>query len=109
MEIWVAIIGGGVGAAVVTVVGQLLTARQARKYQQADRRADDMEALKEGISWLLYDRILYLARKYIDRGWLSLEDLRVVKEQHRIYHDRLGGNGYLDKVMAAVEALPLKD
>lgn len=109
MEIVAAIIGGGVGAAVVTVVGQIIIAKQARKYQKEDRQADDMAALMEGISWLLYDRILYLARKYIDRGWLSLEDLRVVKEQHRIYHDRLGGNGYLDKVMAAVEALPLKD
>lgn len=109
MDVLIAIIGGGVGAAVVTVVGQIIIAKQARRFQQEDRRVDDMAALKEGISWLLYDRILYLSRKYIDRGWLSLEDLKVIKEQHRIYHDRLGGNGYLDKVMAAVEALPLHE
>lgn len=109
MDILIAIIGGGVGAAVVTVVGQLLTARQARKYRQEDKERDDIQALKDGVSWLLYDRILYLARKYLDRGYITLADLKIIKEQHRVYHDRLGGNGYLDKVMEAVEALPLKD
>lgn len=109
MDYIIAIIGGGVGAAIVTVIGNLLTAKQARRYREEDRERDDIQALKDGLSWLLYDRILYLARKHLERGTLSLDDLKIIKEQHRVYHDRLGGNGYLDKVMEAVEALPLKE
>lgn len=109
MDIIIAIIGGGVGAAVVTVVGQLLTARQARRYRLEDTESADVRALKEGMTWLMYDRILYLAKRYIERGIVSFEDYRILTEMHRVYHDKLGGNGYLDEIMASVRALPKED
>lgn len=114
MDYLIAIIGGGVGAALVSVVGALLLARQTRRYTLDDRTAaqagkeqEDIQALKDGMSWLLYDRVLYLARKHLERGAISLDDLKIIEEQHRVYHDKLGGNGYLGKVMEAVEALPI--
>lgn len=55
MDIIIAIIGGGVGAAVVTVVGQLLTARQMRRYAREDKRdalADEVRGLREDVDAL---------------------------------------------------------
>lgn len=55
MDILIAIIGGGVGAAVVTVVGQLLTARQMRRYAREDKRdalADEVRGLREDVDAL---------------------------------------------------------
>ena len=56
MDILIAIIGGGVGAAVVTVVGQLLTARQMRRYAREDKRdalADEVRGLREDVDALI--------------------------------------------------------
>lgn len=106
MDYIIAIIGGGVGAAIVSVVGALLTARQARKYAKEDSESEDVKALKEGMTWLMYDRILYLSKHYIAAGEITWEDLRILTEMHRVYHDRLGGNGYLDEIMRDVKALP---
>lgn len=55
MDILIAIIGGGVGAAVVTVVGQLLTARQMRRYAREDKRdelAEQVKGLREDVDAL---------------------------------------------------------
>ena len=60
MDILIAIIGGGVGAAVVSVIGSLILAKQNRKYQKEDKESADMTALKAGMKWLMYDRIRFL-------------------------------------------------
>jgi len=105
----IAIISGGVGAAIVSVVGSLLLARQAQRIKSEDTESADVKALKEGITWLMYDRILYLSKHYVAAGQISWEDLRILTEMHRVYHDRLGGNGYLDEIMRDVKALPKED
>lgn len=106
MDILIGIIGGGVGAAIVSVVGSLLLARQAQKYKTDDREREDIAALTEGMTWLMYDRILYLAKHHIAEGSVTFEEYRILSEMHRVYHDKLGGNGYLDEVMAEVRNLP---
>lgn len=109
MDILIAIIGGGVGAAVVTVVGQLLTARQARKYAKEDKETEELSALSDGVKWILYDRIKWLGLKYIEAGSVDFDDLRVLREMHNVYHLRLGGNGDLNKIMREVDSLPLRE
>ena len=109
MDILIAIIGGGVGAAVVTVVGQLLTARQARKYAKEDTETEELSALKQGMKWLLYDRIRFLGLAYIEGGAVDFDDRRVLREMHRVYHEGLGGNGDLAIIMRQVDDLPLKE
>lgn len=107
-EVVAAIVGGGVGAAIVTVIGQLLTARQARKYQAEDKEAADITALKAGMKWLMYDRIRFLGLKYVEEGVVDFDDRRTLREMHSVYHFGLGGNGDLDNLMATVDKLPLK-
>ena len=108
MDIVIAIIGGGVGAAFVTVIGQLLTARQARRYKQEDKESADITALKAGMKWLMYDRIRFLGLHYIEMGSVDFDDRRTLREMHTVYHFGLGGNGDLDNIMQTVDKLPLK-
>lgn len=107
MDILIAIIGGGVGAAVVTVIGQLLTARQARRYAKEDHESEDMKALKAGMKWLLYDRIRYLGLHYVEAGEVDFDQRRILREMHTVYHYGLEGNGDLDQLMDTVGKLPL--
>ena len=109
MDYVIAIIGGGVGAAIVSVVGSLLLARQARRYAEQDTETEELAALKQGMKWLLYDRIRFLGLAYIEDGAVDFDDRRVLREMHRVYHEGLGGNGDLAIIMRQVDDLPLKE
>ena len=54
---------------------------------------------------ILYDRIKHLAKSYIKRGWISVEEYEDLKRMHKVYHDELGGNGFLDANMEEVNKL----
>lgn len=66
------------------------------------------DGIAEGVMYLLYDRIKYLAKHYISDGAISPEDLEDLTNMWVCYHDTLGGNGYLDTLMNAVKRLPIK-
>ena len=54
---------------------------------------------------ILYDRIKHLAKAYIKRGWISVEEYEDLKRMHKVYHDELNGNGFLDSIMEEIDKL----
>lgn len=108
MDYLVAIIGGGVGAALVTVIGKLIENWQNHKHKKEDTETEDMKAVKTALKYLMYDRIRYLGTKYITEGSVDFDDRRILNEMHTSYHSGLGGNGDLDNLMKTVNCLPLK-
>lgn len=122
LDILLAIIGGSCGAAIVAGLFGLITWRLNRKAQKEDRAADrklaDCAARGEEIRTLnkkvdvlflaertiLYDRIKHLAKSYIARGWVTVEELEDLNRMHEVYHDedKLNGNGFLSKLMKKV-------
>ena len=122
MEWLLAIVGGSCGAAVVTgifSVVTLLLKRKAQKEDQAENtkvancaaRGEEIRELKEMMEVLfladrtiLYDRIKHLAKSYINRGYITIEEMEDLKTMHSVYHDedKLDGNGFLDEVMTTV-------
>lgn len=54
---------------------------------------------------ILYDRIKYLAKTYIKRGYITVEEYEDLKRMHRVYHDDMHGNGFLDGIMHEIEEL----
>lgn len=95
-DILIAVIGSSATAAIISGIFSLAKGRR-RKH----------DGVTTGVRQLLYDRIKYLGRCYIDRKEISSEDLEDIIEMHRIYHDDLDGNGYLDSLMDAVKKLPI--
>ena len=94
--IWVAMIGSGALAAVISGIFTLIRDRQRHK-----------DGVTKGVRQLLYDRIKYLGKHYIQAGQISSEDLEDLIQMHKIYHDDLNGNGYLDTIMTAVKQLQI--
>ena len=92
MEIIVAIIGSGALSAIISGLFAILRERKAKR-----------DGVRAGVRQLLYDKIKFLGRKFIDAGEVSCEDLEDLIDMHKIYHDELGGNGYLDHVMVEVK------
>ncbi|MBR0341012.1 MAG: hypothetical protein IJH64_01930 [Oscillospiraceae bacterium] len=66
-------------------------------------------SIQSGVRILLYDRIKHLGKKYVQNGWVSLEDLEDLHNMHNIYHNDLQGNGFLDSLMNSVNQLPNRE
>lgn len=125
MEFLKTFLGGAGGAALVAGLFALIQWRlnrkaqkedkeEVRKYDQCTARGEDLKELSRLVNVLcvadrtiLYDRIKYLGKSYIARGYVTLEELEDLTIMHSVYHDedKLNGNGFLDELMAAVRKL----
>lgn len=97
MEIVLAIIGSGALSALISGIFSLV-----------GKKKKETGGVTAGTRILLYDRIKYLGRSYIRAGSIASEDLEDIIEMHKVYHDDLGGNGYLDSLMDRVKKLPVR-
>lgn len=117
------ILAGACGAAFVTgvfgIIMWFLNRKAAKEDKAAEKKVADCAARGKEISDLsilvqaliiadrtiLYDRIKHLAKAYIKRGWVTVEEYEDLKNMHKVYHDTLSGNGFLDDIMDAVHKL----
>lgn len=79
--------------------------------QMTTKQADqdkELEAQSVALRYVLLDRILYIGQSYINRGEVSFDDRKRLREMHNCYHEKLGGNGDATQIMNAVDELPLK-
>lgn len=86
--------------------------KEASVNAEIDERLKKLEAQStaqsEALKVILLDRILYLGRSYINRGFISFDDRKRLRDMHDVYHSGLDGNGDADLVMEGVDALPLQ-
>lgn len=127
MENWMYAIATGVtGAAVIKLIDNVVQWHLQRKAAKEDRDEEngkkelqkikdwekDMEdkvnALVNADKYIMFDRIRYLGQKYVTEKEVDFDDRRILNQMHDVYHNELGGNGDLDELMKAVNALPLK-
>lgn len=115
----VAFVGGAAGAAIINGINERKMHKLTRQDAKEDKEALDTEkrlkaieaktdAQSEALKFILYDRIRYLGQAYISESEIDFDDRRILNDMHRSYHNGLGGNGDLDKLMEAVNDLPLK-
>ena len=118
-------LGGAGGAAIVAGLFALIQWRLNRKAQKEDTAAErkyidcatrgeeirelnrKMDVLFLADRTILYDRIKHLAKSYIARGWVTVEELEDLNRMHDVYHDedKLNGNGFLKELMIAANHL----
>lgn len=122
MDAWQTFMIGAGGAAIVKGLFDLVHWFLNRKAQKEDRtdgdresrctaRGEEIRRLDKKVDVLflaertiLYDRIKFLAKSYIARGWVTVEELEDLNRMHEVYHDedKLNGNGFLSKLMKKV-------
>lgn len=69
------------------------------------RLQETVNALIVAERMVLYDRIKHLAKAYIKRGYITVEEYEDLKRMHKVYHDNLNGNGFLDSLMEEVDKI----
>lgn len=95
-EILIAILGSGVLSTIISGLFSFLQSYWSAK-----------SATAIGVKLVLEDQIRRLAQEHISRGAITFDDLKDIMRMHEVYHGKLKGNGYLDKVMSEVKALPI--
>lgn len=118
--------GNAFGAAIVAGLFGMWQWRQNRKAQKEDKAADtkvancaargaEIQQLQKTVDSLivadraiLYDRIKHLAKSYLSRGYVTVEEYEDLKRMHKVYHDDLKGNGFLDTIMQRVANLEVR-
>lgn len=90
-ELIMAVIGSGVLSVIIN-----------RIFAVSDRKREKDDA----IMLLLYHDIKMECKEYIAQNSIDSDSLEVLTKMHKTYHDR-GGNGYLDRLMSAVNKLPI--
>lgn len=104
VEVATLILGSGVIAAAVSSITNIILWFLNNQKKQDDRETD----IIDGLQVLLYDKIKYLCLKYIERGHICSDELEDLERMHKIYHDKLDGNGFLDDLMKQARSLPIK-
>lgn len=123
MEVLLELLKSAFGAGIVAGLFGLWQWRLNRKAQKEDKAAerevvscaargreikqlqDTVNALIVADRTILYDRIKHLAKSYIKRGYITVEEYEDLKRMHKVYHDELDGNGFLDAIMEEVDKL----
>lgn len=98
---------GGLGVAVVNGVFALLQFFVQRRARKKDEKEDENDVIRKALQYLLLYNIEERCKFFIERGEISLDELRKLHKWHKIYHDGLGGNGDADALMKKVENLKL--
>lgn len=123
MEVLLELLKSAFGAALLAGFFGIWQWRLNRKAQKEDKAADtrtvncaargrEIEQLQETVNHLivadrtlLYDRIKHLAKTYIKREYITVEEYEDLERMHKVYHDDLNGNGFLDDIMKEVKKL----
>lgn len=105
LQLVVAIVSGGIGAAVVSGVFSVLL----WKLNNDKKESGKLTNIVNGLQMLLYAEIKTKGKQYLAEGSVSTENLEDILKMHRIYHEQLQGNGFLDSLMKSVTRLPVQD
>ena len=103
MDIFLSIIAGATGAAIITGAVPLVQFFVNRK----DKRNGKEDAQNKALRYLMLYIIQERAKQHIKDQRITLEERRSIHHWHNLYHDGLGGNGDADALMAQVDRLQI--
>lgn len=103
-ETLVAILSGAATAALISGLFSIIDYKIRRKDKQDDSENVQCKALRYLMLYIIQER----AEAHINRGYITLQERRLLHHWHKLYHDGLEGNGDADLLMKQVDALPLQ-
>ena len=103
MEIWEAILSGAAVASLCNGIFTIVQMVIRRRWERSDKGSAQTKALR----YLMLYIMMQTAKGHIRDGEISVDDRRQLHKWHDLYHNGLGGNGDMDKLMAEVDKLPL--
>jgi hypothetical protein len=124
-SILLAVLTGGVAAALIKLIDGVIQFRLKRKAEKEDKKEEQqnieikneerdkqqltltLNLLKDSMMIIMLDRLQFLCQSYIKKGTINVDERRRLHLIHAYYH-KWGGNGDLDSLMKEVDELPLE-
>lgn len=101
MDYLVPIIVAMLGSSVLnTALNYMITVRERKKGEET--------GVQKASRLLMKNQLRELCDKYIAQGWIYEDELEDIIAMHRIYHNDLKGNGFLDEMMLRVKKLEIR-
>lgn len=114
-EFFTAFFGIGIGSIfllgvkrLLTLVLRAITKKQQKEKAELENMKGKLSALEIAMKALSHDKIYKLTDEYIDRGWVTLDELDNLEYLYTAYRS-LGGNGTGEKRYKRVQDLPIKN
>lgn len=99
METWLQIVLAVLGSSGIWAgIFSLIQARMTKK-----------SASNRMLLGIGHDRIIWLCQKYIDRGWITKDEYEDLHDYLYTPYKDMGGNGTVEKLMAELEKLPVRN
>lgn len=92
--------------AIVTVLGSVIASSGFWAYLQ--RKDDSKKAMYRLLRSLAYAELMRQGLTYIDRGWISRDELEEYEEGLYGPYKAFGGNGVAERIRSDVVRLPIK-
>jgi len=73
-----------------------------------DKIRSPKSAQTELLMGLAHDKIMYLGKKYITRGWITQDEYENLEKYLFGPYKKLGGNGTAERIMEEIDKLPIK-
>lgn len=89
----------------VTVICAVLASSGFWAFLQS--RHDKKDAKTKMILGLGHDRIVFLAMKYIERGWITQDEYEDLNKYLYSPYREMGGNGTVERLMTEIKRLPI--
>ena len=93
------------GFYLLTAIGSVIASSGFWTY--VIRRMDRKDVTREMLIGLGHDRIMYLAMKYIEQGWISHEEYENLYTFLYVPYSKMNGNGSAKRAMDEVNKLQL--
>ena len=103
MNVIYSVLGGALGAAVVTGTVSLIQFFVNRCDKKSGQTDHNVKALRYLMLYIIQER----AKQHIKDKQITLEERRSLHHWHDLYHNGLGGNGDADTLMSQVDKLPV--
>ena len=71
-------------------------------------KKDKKSARNQLLLGLGHDRIIHLCMKYLERGWITSDELEDLEKYLYVPYRAMGGNGTAQRLVEAVGKLPIK-
>lgn len=95
-----------------TVINQHFFTYIGQKRQLSEKQKEEIkDILKPTNDMVLgigYDRLVHSCNKYIERGWIDIDELNDLNKYLYTPYRELGGNGTAEMLFRKLEALPNK-
>lgn len=98
MEVWLQM--------VITIICSVLASSGFWAYLMSKR--DRKDARTKMLLGLGHDRIVTLAMKYIERGWITQDEYEDLNKYLYLPYVDMGGNGTAERLMVEVKKLPIR-